>query len=130
MAGELWALFGASLLGATLLPGGSEILLYVLLSAEPWLWPAAILAAGSGNTLGGMLTYYLGRLLPPGNIPPQLQRMRRYGSPALLFAWAPVVGDGLLVAAGWLRLRWAVVLIYSATGRFLRYGVVALAAVV
>ena len=31
--------------------------------------------------------------------------LRRYGAPALLAAWVPVIGDPLCVAAGWLRMN-------------------------
>ena len=45
-----------------------------------------------------------------------IQLMRRYGSPSLLFAWLPIVGDAICVAAGWLRMNWlAAWLPYSET---------------
>ena len=34
--------------------------------------------------------------------------LQRWGTPALLFSWLPLVGDALCVAAGWLRLHWLV----------------------
>ena len=51
--------------------------------------------------------------------------MRRYGSPVVAFAWLPLVGDALSVAAGWLRMRWPAVLAFMAAGRLARYIVVA-----
>jgi membrane protein YqaA with SNARE-associated domain len=39
-------------------------------------------------------------------------------------AWAPLVGDGLCVAAGWLRLAWLPCLFYMAVGKAARYLVV------
>lgn len=60
----LAGLFLASFLASTLLPGGSELVLLALLAAHPeQAWPALLLAT-LGNTLGGMSTYALGRLLP------------------------------------------------------------------
>ena len=55
---------------------------------------------------------------------------RRYGSPVLLLAWAPVIGDALCVAAGWLRLHWLPVTLFMAVGKFARYWVVAQATLV
>ena len=58
-----------------------------------------------------------------------LVRLQRWGSPALLFAWLPVVGDPLCVAAGWLRQGWLPVTLFIALGKGARYlAVVALAA--
>jgi membrane protein YqaA with SNARE-associated domain len=54
-----------------------------------------------------------------------LGTVKRYGAPALLLAWLPIVGDALCVAAGWLRLHWAAALGFMAAGRLARYIVVA-----
>jgi membrane protein YqaA with SNARE-associated domain len=133
-AASLWALFAASFLAATLLPGGSEALLYAVLAQHPGVHWAALAAATAGNTLGGMTSYGIGRLLPAkaqaasarGAGARALGRARRYGSPALLGAWIPFVGDPLCVAAGWLRLPWLPVLLYMAAGKLARYLVIAL----
>ena len=122
---SLTGLFVASLLAATLLPGGSEIVLFALVRAEPQLATAALVVATIGNTLGGMSTYGLARLLPKG--PPASGRVDlvvRHGSPSLLLAWAPVIGDALCAAAGWLRLPWLPCMAWMALGKGLRYGVV------
>jgi membrane protein YqaA with SNARE-associated domain len=39
----------------------------------------------------------------------------------LLLAWAPLVGDALCAAAGWLRLAWLPCLGWMALGKGLRY---------
>jgi len=50
----LGGLFLSSFLAATLLPGGSEVVLFGFLSLHPGeLWPALMLAT-LGNTLGGL----------------------------------------------------------------------------
>lgn len=42
----LWALFSSSFLAATLLPGGSEVVLYGVLKLHPeQYWPALALAS-------------------------------------------------------------------------------------
>ena len=123
---SLWGLFLSSLLGATLLPGGSELVLIGVLSLHPELfWPA--LAIGTiGNTLGGMITFGMGWLLPQKNFYQKqqikhIEKLRHYGSPALLLAWAPIIGDALCLAAGWLRLNPLHATLFMATGKFARY---------
>ncbi|MBI4809694.1 MAG: DedA family protein [Nitrosomonadales bacterium] len=143
----------SSLLGATLLPGGSELVLVGVLSLHPGLfWPALLLAT-LGNTLGGMITFGMGWLLPqfrhggaggaaPGPltrtdmVPDEasrartrqlkhVERVRRHGTPALLFAWLPFVGDALCLAAGWLRLNPWQAALFMLVGKLARYALVA-----
>jgi membrane protein YqaA with SNARE-associated domain len=127
------ALFLSSFLAATLLPGGSEVVLFAVIAHDPaLLWPALGWAT-LGNTLGGLTSYLLGRLLPQTQAPAAptsraLHWLRRFGSPALLLSWAPVVGDALCVAAGWLRVNALAVLLFLALGKFLRYWAVSQAA--
>jgi len=47
------------------------------------------------------------------------------GDASPINAGAPIVGDALSVAAGWLRMNWMLVLAFMAAGRFARYLVVA-----
>jgi membrane protein YqaA with SNARE-associated domain len=61
---SLWGLFLSSLLGATLLPGGSELVLLGVLKLHPELFWPAILLGTLGNTLGGMITFGMGYMLP------------------------------------------------------------------
>lgn len=124
-ADGLAALFLSSFLAATLLPGGSEAVLYVVLATGTAAPALALTVATVGNTLGALVSYALGRLLPHSIDSRALQWMRRYGAPALLLAWAPVVGDALCVAAGWMRVNlwWATVCI--AIGKFARYWAIA-----
>jgi membrane protein YqaA with SNARE-associated domain len=72
-----------------------------------------------------MTTYALGRFLAVRKPLRQLERVRRSGAPALAFAWLPVIGDGLVLAAGWLKLNWLAAVAWQALGRFARYWVVA-----
>lgn len=125
---SLWALFTGSFLAATLLPGGSEALLYGVLRLHPERAWAALAVATAGNTLGSMSTYLVGRILPRTRPLAALDTVRRYGSPALLLAWVPIVGDPLCLAAGWLRVNPWHSLLFIATGKFARYLVVAGAA--
>ncbi len=125
MDASLWALFVSAFVSATVLPGNSEIVLVAVLKAGAGL-PAAVAAATLGNTLGGLTTYGLGRLLP-SRIPEgaAIARVRRYGAAALLLSWLPVVGDALCAAAGWLKLPWPLCTLAIAVGKLLRYLAVA-----
>lgn len=132
---SLWGLFLSSFISSTLFPGASEVVLGVLAAqAEhaPWLLLAV---ASLGNTLGGITSWGIGwwvaRHLPPEKLlAPARQRaltpIRRWGSPALLFSWLPVVGDPLCFAAGFLRLSFWLSAIFIAVGKVVRYAVLLL----
>ena len=130
----------AAFLAATVLPFSSEAVLFGVLRMHGDLfWPALAIAT-VGNTAGGMSTWLIGRFIGSKNIGSkkpltQLERgqvesvqadyVRRWGAPALIFAWLPVVGDALCLASGWLRLDGMQVMVWQAVGRFARYWVVA-----
>ncbi len=118
---SLWALFGSSFLAATLLPGGSEVVLFGVLKLHPEQVWHALGVATLGNTLGGMSSYLIGRLIPPKQDLPGLPAVRKYGCPALLLSWVPLIGDPLCVAAGWLRLNPWLTALFMAVGKFARY---------
>ena len=111
-----------------MLPGGSEAVLFGVLKLHPAQLAPALLLATLGNTLGGLTTYWLGRLLPAGEAARRHAWVSRYGAPALLFSWLPVVGDALCAAAGWLRVNWLACAFWMAMGKFVRYLAVAYAA--
>jgi membrane protein YqaA with SNARE-associated domain len=122
----IWGLFAAALVSATLLPGGSELLLVALLldgSHPPLLlW----LSATAGNTLGGMVNWAIGRgLLPLTPDQPRLAHARaslqRHGAPLLTLSWLPLIGDPLCLAAGWLAIDWRRALLWIALGKGVRY---------
>ncbi|MFM2397112.1 MAG: hypothetical protein RLZZ144_362 [Pseudomonadota bacterium] len=125
--GGLWGLFIASLLGATLLPGGSELVLVGVLKSQPDSFYLAIFVGTLGNTLGGMISFGMGWMLPQTQQLKHVDRVRRYGVFALLFAWAPLIGDAICVAAGWLRLNIWQAAMLMALGKFLRYSLIAYA---
>jgi membrane protein YqaA with SNARE-associated domain len=120
----LAGLFIASFLSATVLPGGSELALLALVKAYPAQTGEAFLLATLGNTLGGMTTYWMARALPEPKDQRRLALAKRWGAPVLLLAWAPVIGDALCAAVGWLRLPWLASAAWMAIGKAARYGVV------
>lgn len=108
-------LFAVALLAATLLPLGSEPALLALITLQPaLLWPALVVAT-LGNTLGGVVGWWMGRgaqnwlarraglTQSPGHAR-AMRWLHRLGPAACLGAWLPVVGDPLCVLAGYLRL--------------------------
>ena len=127
----LWGLFVGAFLSATLLPGGSEVVLAYLAGVnnhDPWVLLAV---ASAGNTLGGMSSWLIGRLIPAGrlqrpDLDPAVARIARHGSPVLLLSWVPIIGDPLCAAAGWLRVSWQWALLYIGLGKTLRYAVILL----
>jgi membrane protein YqaA with SNARE-associated domain len=123
---SLAALFASAFVSATILPGASEIVLVKVLLDHPDRTAAALAVATVGNTLGSMTTYALGRLLPQKEKSPRsVAWVRRYGAPALVLAWLPVIGDALCAAAGWLRIPWVAALAFIAVGKLARYALIA-----
>ena len=122
----LLGLFAASFAAATLFPLPSEAALFAYLQRYPDNAVLAVSVATLGNTAGGMTSYLIGRFIPSKKLDSKaIQHVRRFGAPATLLAWLPIVGDALCVAAGWLRLNWLLVLAFMAAGRLARYLVVA-----
>jgi len=124
---SIWSLFISSFLAATLLPGGSEAVLFGVLKGYPETLWAALLVATIGNTLGGMVSFGMGWLLPQTQQLKHVEKLRRCGTPALLLAWVPLLGDALCLAAGWLRLNPWQAALFMAVGKLARYWVIALA---
>ena len=122
---SLVTLLGWSFLASTLVPISSEAALFAVLKFHADLFWPALGVATLGNTAGGLSTYLIGRYFGSKKPLTQLERVTRYGSPLLALAWLPFIGDALCLAAGWAKLDWAAVALWSAAGRFVRYWVVA-----
>lgn len=119
------ALAASAFTSATILPGTSEAAFTAFVLRYPEAWLGAWLVAGFFNGAGSIVSYGMGRLLPDKKRPSEkiFKFLNRYGIWALLLAWVPVVGDGLPIAAGWLRLNvWKCCLILTA-GKLIRYGI-------
>ncbi|MBV7316906.1 YqaA family protein [Shewanella sp. NIFS-20-20] len=127
---DLGMMFAAAFLAATLLPGGSEVLLVALLTKEGSHAWALVVAASLGNTLGSMTSYLLGlygrRAISPEQMATKgyrhgLNLIQKYGMWSLLLAWVPVVGDLLCVIAGWMKLPILPASLLIFIGKFIRY---------
>ena len=114
-------LCAAAFLGATLVPVSSEAAFVAAVAAG--LAPStALLWASVGNTVGCLANYGVGwaarervgdRLMESRSGRASLRWTERYGLPALLLSWLPVIGDPLTLAAGVgrIRLLWFVPLV-------------------
>lgn len=130
------ALFLSALLSATLLPGSSEAALIGMLAAGKGSPAALVAVATFGNVFGSCVNWLLGRFFShfrerrwfpvgPRAFDRAVRWYSRYGIWSLLFAWVPVIGDPLTLAAGVLRtdLRWFVLLV--TIGKLARYVAIA-----
>jgi membrane protein YqaA with SNARE-associated domain len=122
------AVFISAFVSATLLPIGSEPILFGYTELNPSMYWIAILVATVGNTLGGMLDWWLGFIANKkmkSDASSSNGRLREWltewGPKMLLLSWLPGFGDPLCIAAGWLRLAWFPCLIYMFIGKLLRY---------
>lgn len=127
----LWGLFFSALASATVLPGSSEVVMSALVTAFPALWLTAFFVALAGNVLGAVLTYWMGWGGREGFARfskvkvdlehPRIQRLRRWGPPGLFLSFLPLVGDALVLAAGWLKMPFWVSMAWIAAGKGTRY---------
>jgi membrane protein YqaA with SNARE-associated domain len=126
---SLTAIFIVAFVSATLLPLGSEPIVFGVVQLQPQLFWPAVLVATAGNTLGGALDWWLGyganrateKYRGSRTHAKALQWLEKLGPKACLLSWLPAVGDPLCAVAGWLRLPFWPCVFYMAIGKFLRY---------
>lgn len=116
---------------ATLLPMGSEPAVFAYVKASPDMFWAAILVATVGNTLGGMVSWGMGRAarVAQETFTGTTEHRRelitkwfsRFGPKTLLLSWLPIIGDPICALAGWAQLPWFACMIYMAIGKLCRY---------
>ena len=125
----LSTVFIAAFVSATLVPVGSEPILFGLLKLNPDMLWSAIAIATLGNTLGGMVTWWMGygahqavdRYSHSRTHLKAIDWLSRLGPKACLLSWLPIVGDPLCAVAGWLKLPFWPCSGYMLIGKFLRY---------
>jgi membrane protein YqaA with SNARE-associated domain len=126
---SLGTVFIVSFISATLLPLGSEPVVYGLVTLNPELLWQVIAVATMGNTLGGAVDWWLGygahkvanKYRHSSHHVRALDWLKKMGPKACLLAWLPLVGDPLCAVAGWLKLPFWPCLVYMAIGKFARY---------
>jgi len=114
---------------ATLLPMGSEPAVFGLVKLSPELFWPAIGVATVGNTLGGMVSWWMGwgthkavhRFKQTSTDKQALKWLEKLGPKACFFSWLPIVGDPICAVAGWLKMPFWPCTLYMAVGKFLRY---------
>lgn len=124
-------LFIASFLAATVVPFSSEVVFSALVfgGLDPWI---CVVVASLGNWLGGMSSYFLGRLgkmewiekylrVKQEKIETYRERIQKYGDWFAFFSFLPGIGDIIAVASGFFRCRWWIVAISMLLGKFARY---------
>ena len=124
-------LFIASFLAATVVPFSSEVVFSALVfgGLDPW---TCVIVASLGNWLGGMSSYFLGRLgkmewiekylrVKREKIETYRERIQKYGDWFAFFSFLPGIGDIIAVASGFFRCRWWIVAISMLLGKFARY---------
>ena len=125
----LSTVFVVSFISATLLPLGSEPAVFGLVKLNPDLFWSAIAVATVGNTLGGMVSWWMGwgsRTVSKrwGNSVQHVRALawlEKLGPKACLLSWLPGVGDPLCAVAGWLQMPLWPCTLYMAIGKFGRY---------
>ena len=125
----LSTVFVVSFISATLLPLGSEPAVFGLVKLNPSLFWQAVLVATAGNTLGGAVSWWMGRGAEVAyehyhHGPAKaraLKWLQKFGPKTCLLSWLPVVGDPLCAVAGWLALPFWPCMLYMAIGKFARY---------
>ncbi|GGI20050.1 MAG: YqaA family protein [Oxalicibacterium faecigallinarum] len=121
----LTSVFLISLISATLLPLGSEPAVFAAVKANlAMFWPI-ICVATVGNTLGGLVNYWMGlgakQVFAKERQTRWFHWLERFGAKTMLVSWLPGIGDPLCLLAGWLRLPFWPCVFYMAIGKFLRY---------
>lgn len=133
----LTTVFLVSFISATLIPLGSEPVVYGLIRLNPEMFWPVILVATVGNTLGGAVDWWMGygahkvadKYSHSTHHTRALDWLKKLGPKACLLAWLPLVGDPLCAVAGWLKLPFWPCLAYMAIGKFARYMTMTLAAI-
>ncbi|MBV7337151.1 DedA family protein [Chloroflexi bacterium TSY] len=120
-----------SFLAATILPFSSEVLV-VLMPALGFNKLLILLFATTGNFLGSLSNYYVGKLgnrfllakyVTTDNA--RLQQAQtayeRWGAPILFFSWVPIVGDPLTFVPGILNRKVSTFAFWVLLGKVSRY---------
>jgi membrane protein YqaA with SNARE-associated domain len=124
-------LFIASFLGATIIPFSSE-LVFSLLIIKGYDFNLSLLVATTGNWLGGLSSYFLGRLgkwstlekyfrLKKEKIVKFKTNIDKWGSLLAFFCWLPIIGDPIAVGLGFFRTNFLLVALWMFIGKLIRY---------
>lgn len=107
-------LFAVAFGAATLLPLQSESVLVGMLISDAFSIPVLFVVAVTGNVLGSVVSWYLGRSIEhfrhkrwfpvrERDLDRAQATYKRFGRWALLFTWMPIIGDPITLIAGVMR---------------------------
>ncbi len=107
-------LFAVAFGAATLLPLQSESVLVGMLISDAFSIPVLLMVAVTGNVLGSVVSWYLGRSIEhfrhkrwfpvrERDLDRAQATYKRFGRWALLFTWMPIIGDPITLIAGVMR---------------------------
>ncbi|HOF99258.1 MAG TPA: YqaA family protein [Paludibacteraceae bacterium] len=124
-------LFIGSFLAATVVPFSSEVIFSTMVFGGLNAW-TCVFVATAGNWLGGMTSFYLGKLgkiewiekyfhVKKEKIDQFLEKFHKYGEWFVFFSFLPFIGDAIAIAAGFLRARWWATAAFMLAGKFCRY---------
>ena len=124
-------LFISALVAGSILPFSSEVVMTILvqMGADPTM---CLISASVGNTIGGLLCYWLGYLgnmewierwlkIEKQKIDKVSGFVKRYGAVMGLFGVLPWVGEAIIVLLGLMRSNVYVTTITIFIGKFVRY---------
>ena len=130
----LLGLFLGNFLAATVVPFSSDALFIGALLAGISSPLSILLVATAGNYLGGVTTYFIGRLakwewvekwfrVKRETLEKQKKTIDRWGVWAALVSWVPIVGDVINIALGFYKTPavWTLLLLF--VGKFARFAV-------
>lgn len=129
----LAGLFVGTFLAATIFPFSSDALYIAVLAAGAS--PVATLVVGTaGNWLGGITTYYIGRLgkwewiekwfkVKPETLAGQKRHIDRYGVWMALLSWVPIIGDVISLALGFYKSPAVWTIFLLGVGKFARFAI-------
>ena len=126
----LIGLFIGSFLAATVVPFSADVLLIGMLAAgaNP---TATIIVATTGNWLGGITSYGIGRAgkwewieklrVSRESLEKQQKRIESFGAPIALLTWVPFIGDVFAVALGFYRVKFVPAMLWMLVGKAVRF---------
>jgi membrane protein YqaA with SNARE-associated domain len=129
------SLFLSAFTSSTLLPGSSEVLFVSTLVLFPQQKVALLLVATVGNTLGGILTYYIGFIgggflqkyfvKLNAKLEKHQDTLQRRAWLCALFSFLPVIGDVFSFGLGVFKYSLIKASTLMFVGKLLRYALIA-----
>lgn len=94
----------------------------------------SLILASLGNTLGGATNYLIGMVLDPQKVRSRINNPKKfdlfvkygsqYGAYLGLISWVPIIGDPLILIAGFLRVRVIPLVLWMLLAKTARYAII------